>query len=191
MKKNKRILYIVSILVLILLVSVGIILYQNREIEVPLDNFKLNDEYVYDGIPWGTSLKEVKRKLPFSIEKFDLSEVTTDKGTMLVDYRAEKGIILDGYVSYATTFKFEDDEFIMAMFNFRIEENAKEYYDTQLEKLVELYGQESHISENDKGHIVYRWDTEMTTLQLAYSPSKDNKAIVTLGVGYRYNSVQK
>ena len=196
MKKTNKIIFAAVALVLIILAAVGIYFINNKnqqkspaEVVLPIDNLKLNDEYVYDGIKWGTALKEVEKKLPFMIEKLDLMGTTAPAETKLVDNRTETKLVLDGQSTYSATFKFQDDKFVMASFFFSITENYEEWYNVQIEKLIDLYGEESQIAKNKSDSLdvtVYRWDTEMTSLQFTSMVKEDGSATVSLTVFYRY-----
>ena len=77
----------------------------------------------------------------------------------------------------------------MASFFFSITENYEEWYNVQIEKLIDLYGEESQIAKNKSDSLdvtVYRWDTEMTSLQFTSMVKEDGSATVSLTVFYRY-----
>ena len=184
---------VIPIIVIVALLIAGLF-YLNRkstpvELELPIHNFKLNDEYVFDGIPWGTELQEVKKKLPFPLEKIEMQGMVAAEKTELVDYRTVTQFILDGKATSTATFKFQNDKFVMAMLIFPLNQSDEAWYNTQLEKFIEHYGEASNIAENSNENSAiktYRWDTEMTSLQWGFMEKSNGTATATLAVFYRY-----
>ncbi len=176
----------------VLLLAALFVSDSTEDLIIPIDNMKLNDEYVYDGIPWGTPLEEVEEMLPYNLERFEIPglimDETYDATSLdgLVDFRAGANLILGGYSSHAATFKFEDGKFVMVGIHFKIGEGHEKWFEEQIDKLTELYGKESHITENDKGGKVVRWDTEMTSLQIGSFPKDSSYTEASFVVFYRY-----
>ena len=195
MRKNKYKI-ICSVIILLILSVIGIYFFKKaeeqkrpKEVELPVSNLKLNDEYIYDGIEWGTTLKEVKKKLPFAIEKLDLPGTVASSDTALVTYRTDTKIILDGKHAKTASFGFQDDKFLMAQLVFVLDEDYQEWYDAQIAVLIDLYGAQSEIVEGGiegASTTVYRWETEMTSLQFALTVKADGSAMATFAVFYKY-----
>lgn len=188
--KKKLNMALIAIVVVILVLG-GVLFLNNqkapRELDLAIDNFKLDEEYVYNGIPWGTALEEVKKQLQVSIEKLDVPGTVGDAS--LVDYRTDTQFILDGKHTSSTTFKFQGNKFVMASYVFTLDKYDEKWYNAQLEKLVEFYGEESNIAENVAENFTaktHRWDTEMTSLQWGNVVKSDGSAVVTLAVFYLY-----
>ena len=184
---------IIPIIIIVVLVFVGLLCLKREkfpvELELPINNLKLNEEYVYDGIPWRTELQEVKNQLSFPLEKVEISGLVLAEETELVDYKTVTQFVLDGKGTSSATFKFQNDKFVMVMMIFPLNQSDEAWYNTQLEKFIENYGEASNFAENsnnDSAIKTYRWDTEMTSLQWGFQEKSNGTASATLAVFYRY-----
>ena len=145
--------------------AAGIVTGCQKSNEISLKDLKTGDEYQYAKAAWNASLQEVEKRLPYSIEK---DEARASGSSKYVPYKSENKITLDGYEA-VVTFEFCEDELKMISFNFDLpDENYKEQFETQVERLIQQFGPESEKMESSDGfnEITYVWKTQNTALQL-------------------------
>lgn len=178
-----------TIIILIVVFLLAFVLYffvfakDNSDRVLSLDALKYNGEYQYTELEWGSSLSQVKRKLPFSITDFTEIEPYDEHYST---YRLENLFTLDGSSSVATL-EFYDGKLQRISFSFQLNDNYMEWFDEQVAELTDLYGAETDKMENTFGQfhsIGYKWNTDASTLQIILVEG-DVKPTVQIGVSVR------
>ena len=187
--KKRKLLIVLILLVLIVLslaVYLGVRNEKGRSTALALEQLMDGNEYQYVDAKWGMSPKEVKKAVPYAIKK-DENNVSSYNGRYF--YKSKYPVVLDGYTANAS-FEFIDDQLTCIKFNFRLGDNYDKWFNTQVDALRELYGEESDTMENssDEYNLTskgYKWDTEQTTLQIILMTGDSINPTVMIGVGSR------
>ncbi|MBE5868159.1 MAG: hypothetical protein E7293_04255 [Lachnospiraceae bacterium] len=188
MKKKSKIIAIISVIIVLLLSTAIIHLLQHKDskdVILSLSSFQSDNEYQYDNIKWQSSVQEVQKNLPYSLERDTYRESGSDT---IAYYKAKNKHILDGQ-SGAASFEFVKDQLKIVQLSFHLDDDADQWFEKQVTKLQELYGTEYVKSENSSEQlhlksIGYRWDKNNTSLQFVML-SGDNRnpsAIFSVGV---------
>jgi len=133
------------------------------------------EEYTYqfDYLDWGSSLEDVSLAVPFALERNAPREFNDP--TIKV-YTSVISVELDGVSSWMH-FTFENEELIRIDLSFKPEDNGT-WFNTQLEKLIELYGES--LSASNEMAETHRWRTDVSQLQIARQ-LRDNSVQLIVG----------
>lgn len=158
--------YFAKILVLTLFVSLlfSFTACSSRTYDLQMDQFKGSDgEYKFKDIEWTSSLDEVKAALSYDFEAVE----TPHENEWL--YHSKNKFQLSGY-SAPMELLFKEDGLFSVEFNFALNDNYEEWFDAQVKRLVQLYGEESehvkNVLDNSLQNRGYRWDTDKTSLMI-------------------------
>lgn len=177
------IIVVIFVLLIALIFSLFIVKKDNSDRVLSLDALTYNGEYHYTELEWGSSLSQVKRKLPFSITEFtEIKPYDEHYST----YKSESLFTLDG-ASSAATFEFYDGKLQMISFAFQLDDNYMEWFDGQVAELTGLYGAETKKIDNssDKTDMIgYAWNTDTSTLQ-TFLLASDTRATVDISISLR------
>lgn len=152
----------------------------SRTYDLPLDQFKGSDgEYKLNEIEWTSSLDEVKEALPYGFEEVETPHEREWQ------YNSKKSFQLDSY-SAPMELLFKEDGLFSVQFNFTLNDDYEEWFDTQVERLIKLYGQESEhvekVFDDNMKNRGYRWDTEKTSLQIVVLLREGHDPICTIHI---------
>jgi len=174
-----KLLLIVTISISVIFLGFTIVI-NKRKTEpqiLSLDNFWSNNEYKYDGMEWGITSSNVNEIFSDTLE---LHYETANAEQWV----SKTVFVLDGKEAFPK-FSFQNDQMVNVTFEFYLEDDYKEWYNTQVEQLIKIYGAESDIQTNSTDAYdttAYRWDTDKTSLQFILFVQKDKVRTATLGV---------
>jgi len=157
----------------------------NYGLPLTLDQFKQSDKYQYNEIEWGSSVDSVTALLPYPITTD--SNISGALPENVVYYKSQNRFFLDGQSSSAA-FEFYDGKLKTVKFDFHLDENYAEWFDAQVEKLLQLYGKENDKMAQSSSTLCskgYKWETDDTTLQIILLTGTSIKPAATLGVGVK------
>lgn len=185
MKKKilKKLTFILSgVCLLATLTSCGSTGPKNKEIV--LDQFSTEAEYQFDTVSWGSTVAEVADLTSTELIK-DTTKEPFPEGYEI--YNSEASYSLDEQ-SCNTSYEFQDGALNIVKFDFyALSDKDNEWIDSQIEKLNQLYGNETDKIENENAEMhmkstVYKWETDQTMLQFTVitGPSGDPHAVIAL-----------
>lgn len=187
MKKsfNKKLLLPLVLIVIIL--CAALLIPKNtssKEIVLSLDALKKDEQYQFEDLCWGMTVKEVCKQLPYTLR--ENTDRTISSGNIAF-YQSSDVCTLDEMKSYAS-FEFHDDKLALIQFSFELNEESEAWFETQAEALTRLYGAESDKLENSSDtmrSIGYRWDTENTSLQFVLLSGDSIHTTAVLSIGQK------
>ena len=170
--------------------AAGILTGCQKSNEISLKDLKTEGEYQYAKAMWNTSVQEVEKSLPFSMEKHPIVP-EGNTGKYYVPYRSEN-ITVDGLKATAK-WEFYEDQLKMIQFNIETtRDEYREQFDREVERLTRQFGSESNKSETSRNDellgntetTVYRWDTENTSMQLSLMTSTYREPSILLSMSH-------
>lgn len=142
-----------------------------------LDNKE--NKFQYMDINWNSSVDEVQKKLPFEIEEVDIGSETS------ILYQSKETFDFDGNNGIANL-EFIDDQLKTIKFEFsNLQDNYEDWFDTQYQALVKLYGKETEKKENESDLFdsqVYTWKKDDTVMQLILLTGDSINPAATFGI---------
>ena len=149
-------------------VLAGILTGCQKSNEISLKDLKTEGEYQYAKAMWNTSVQEVEKNLPFSMEKHPIVP-EGNTGKYYVPYRSEN-ITVDGLKATAK-WEFYEDQLKYIQFALEIpEDGCQEQFDKEVERLTRQFGSESEKKEYpETGTQAYLWETDHTRLMITLS----------------------
>lgn len=181
---------IFTIMAAAVVLAAGILTGCQKSNEISLKDLKTGDEYQYVKAMWNTSVQEVEKNLPFSMEKHPIVP-EGNTGKYYVPYRSEN-ITVDGLKATAK-WEFYEDQLKMIQFNIETtRDEYREQFDREVERLTRQFGSESNKSETSRNDellgntetTVYRWDTENTSMQLSLMTSTYREPSILLSMSH-------
>ena len=146
-------------------------MYKDAQLAVDLKMFKQGKEYLFGKIMWNTSVEQVASNVPYSLLE---APDRTQSSTGYTYYISEEEHNLYGQKA-AATYEFYEDQLKQVQINFdsiEKKKRAKSVFDTIIENLCEICGQETEKTKDDaRGYICYQWNAEDTILQVEWDDS--------------------
>lgn len=149
--------------------------------DILLSDLMTDSEYCYKEIQWGMSVDEVKEALSYKIVE-DTALGEPPKGYEF--FRSKSGLKLDGQTG-TSSFEFQNGQLAVMKYDFRLDNNYEEWFDTQINTLTDLYGAETEKSNGGNDELqstVYKWETDNTVLNAILITRKLKKPIASIGV---------
>lgn len=184
MKKKNYKIWVVFAILLVVAVGIGLFVkFGNKSKELSLAKFKnAENEYQYEDISWGLSPEDVRKKLPYKIEK-DTEVDPLPENTAY--YKMKERVQVDGQAA-TMSLEFYDDKLSIVKFDFHLDENYQKWFDKQVKELKKLYGEESEKIENSSEELKsagYKWETDHTRLQISIITGSGITPSGTIAVG--------
>ena len=134
--------------------------------EINPDMFKSENEYQFHTTAWGMTVDEVTKLSDCKLEK-DSDREPFPEGYAI--YKAKADYVLDGKTCN-TSFEFLNEGLKDVQLAFSLSDSDDPWMDTQIEKLIQLYGEATDKIENENAEMqlkstVYKWETGETMLQ--------------------------
>ena len=178
MKKRYKVIIIVLVVIAALVASAVFLLKRGKKEPIFNDqikhdlavaDFKEGEEYQFGQIPWGISLKELKKNVPYSLFEDPIRPTT--------DFHSTESYLLLGKTTDAI-FKFEEEKLAEVQLVFRSEENAVEQFESIVTEATELFGAESEkIEDTITIALGYIWKTDNTMLEITTYKVGDRKVM--------------
>ena len=189
MKKKTKVIAIFSAIVVLLLSATIVCFLQNKDykdVELSLNSFQSDIEYQYDDVKWLSSVQEVNKHLPYSLNKDPQREIVDES---INYYTSKNKYILDGQ-SASASFQFVKDQLQIIQFSFILDENSDQWFEDQVTNLQQLYGKETDTLNSSSEQLQlksvgYRWDTDNTSLQIILLTGDNKTPSVTLSIGVK------
>lgn len=181
--------FICTILLLFIIV-VGTCVFTSSKnksdvIMLSLADFKTSTgEYQYDGILWNESLPDVIKNLNFNIESAEIGSTVLDE--VDITFFTSVDVIFELGDQHATsTLEFHDNVIEIIKFDFHLDDDYQEWFDTQVLLLKEMNGEASETINNSNEFYTttgYKWIYEDTVLQIILLTGSDINPSATIGV---------
>ncbi len=150
-----------------------------------LEELESDGEYQYREIEWGSSVDEVRQAFSQELEKDPAFQPAED--SPYTNYISAYNYIWDGKAASATV-EFCDGKLQMISFGVKAEDGNEEWFEKQVQALIELYGEESRKKENSSEvyqSTGYSWETENTKLNITLVGRKTGELSVVLAIGLK------
>lgn len=141
-----------------------------------LNMFLQEDEYQFGEMPWNISFEQVEKRVPYSLLE-NSSGIKVPEG--YDNYVSKDRYKLYGQFAFAN-FSFFEDQLKMVQLDFATSKKPKALFDSAVELLIDICGEESERIENEAtGAIEYKWQTETTILKISYY---DYRVVMSVGL---------
>ena len=131
--------------------------------------------FQYEDFNWGTDTEEIFKQSSLNFDEKDLGQIQ-DSAKI---YTSEEEFSLEN-AKTNMDLEFSDDQLSQVSFTFKIEKDAKEWIQKEVNELNSLYG---NGETTGVGNQIYQWKGEQNTvLQMTAFSKNDEKATVILCV---------
>lgn len=149
---------------------------ENQSRELDLKGLCTEEQiFQYEDFNWGTDTEEIFKQSSLNFDEKDLGQIQ-DSAKI---YTSEEEFSLEN-AKTNMDLEFSDDQLSQVSFTFKIEKDAKEWIQKEVNELNSLYG---NGETTGVGNQIYQWKGEQNTaLQMTAFSKNDEKATVILCV---------
>lgn len=149
-----------------------------------LNMFKHGEEYQFGEMPWNITTENVEKRGPHTLLE-NTSGIPVPAG--YENYVSKYGYKLYGQISNAN-FSFQEDQLKMLQLDFATSKRPKALFDSAVELLIDIYGEESECVKDKTTNVVsYKWQGETTALQISYF---DSRVVIGVGVTEAFEAIK-